>query len=75
MKADRIVETGVDLEKLGILAAVRMGLAPWASSVDATLDKLNLYSRGGVRTTKLKVADRHQTALCAAAYLTFRRTP
>eukprot|EP00752_Nemacystus_decipiens_P004489 g4099.t1 len=47
VKADRIVETGVDLEKLGILAAVRTGLAPWASRVHATLDKLNLYSRGG----------------------------
>ena len=48
------METGVDLEKLGILAAVRMGLVPWASRVDATLDKLNLYSKGGVSTSPSK---------------------
>lgn len=48
VKADRIVSTGVDLEKLGILTAVKTGLAPWASRVHATLDKLNMYSRGGV---------------------------
>ena len=49
VKADRIVDTGVDLDKLGIMAAVKTGLAPWASRVHATLDKLNLYSNGGVR--------------------------
>jgi len=49
VKADRIVDTGVDLEELGIMAAVKTGLAPWASTVHATLDKLNMYSSGGVR--------------------------
>ena len=57
VKADRIIETGVDLEKLGILAAVRSGLAPWASKVHATLDKLNLYSKGGVSVRTLKAEE------------------
>lgn len=51
VKADRIVSTGVDLEKTGILESVRLGLAPSASRIHATLDKLNLYSRDGVRAT------------------------
>lgn len=49
MKADRILSTGLDLDKLGILESVRVGLAPFTSRVHANLDKLNLYGRRGVR--------------------------
>eukprot|EP00752_Nemacystus_decipiens_P003192 g2953.t1 len=47
VKADRIVSTGLDLEKLDILESIRRGLAPNASRIHASLDKLNLYSEGG----------------------------
>lgn len=48
VKADRIVSTGVDLEELDILESVRRGLTPNSSRIHASLDKLNLYSKGGV---------------------------
>lgn len=41
----------MDLEELGILESVRLGLTPAASRVHASLDKLNLYTRDGVRAT------------------------
>lgn len=43
------MSTGVDLEQLGILKTVRAGLAPGATRIHASLDKLIIYARGGVR--------------------------
>lgn len=47
------MSTGLDLEELDILESVRRGLAPNASRIHASLDKLNLYSKGGVGDTEV----------------------
>ena len=69
------MSTGLDLEELDILESVRRGLAPNASRIHASLDKLNLYSKGGVGDTEVlsPFFDVKLCKSCLSLFLCMRR--